>query len=171
MLSQVGSRYTGAAGNAYFDEYRQGGELSARFSARKFASRIAPGDTVVDFGCGSGLMLEELPGKLKIGIEPIESARISANDRGTQVVASATELQDDLADVVISNHALEQTLNPWSELRELHRILRDGGKLLLSLPLDDWRVQRYLLKRDKDQHLYTWTPRLLRNLLTEAGYA
>jgi hypothetical protein len=39
------------------------------------------------------------------------------------------------------------------------------------LPLDDWRVEQDLSVRDIDQHLYTWTPRLLRNLLTEAGFA
>jgi SAM-dependent methyltransferase len=74
-----------------------------------------------------------------------------------------------MADVVISNHALEHTLAPLAELRELRRILKPGGRLVLWLPVDDWRSQRRP-GEDVNHHLYTWTPLLLRNLLDEAGF-
>jgi hypothetical protein len=51
--------------------------------------------------------------------------------------------------------------------------LRLTGKLILMLPLDDWRAAsqqgRY---RDGNQHnhLYAWTPQILGNLLVEAGF-
>ena len=38
--------------------------------------------------------------------------------RGIRVVATTRELEDAIADVVISNHALEHTLAPLDELRE-----------------------------------------------------
>jgi SAM-dependent methyltransferase len=85
------------------------------------------------------------------------------------MVESARELDDAIADVVISNHALEHTLAPLDELRELRRVLKPGGRLVLWLPLDDWRTQRRL-RADRNHHLYTWTPLLLRNLLEEAGF-
>ena len=41
--------------------------------------------------------------------------------------------------------------------------------MVLRLPLDDWREQRDPAD-DGNRHLYTWTPRLIANLLREAGF-
>jgi SAM-dependent methyltransferase len=126
----------------------------------------------VDFGCGGGFMLERLNAAERIGIEPNPYARDAAQSRGLRVVASPRELDDGSADVVVSNHALEHALAPYHELRELHRILKSGGRMILWLPLDDWRrlEQRWPSEPDVNHHLYGWTPRLLSNLLTEAGF-
>jgi SAM-dependent methyltransferase len=111
-----------------------------------------------------------LPGAHKIGVEVNELAREKARERGIETHASADDLPDETADAVISNHALEHTLHPLAELRELHRALKPGGTLILWLPLDDWRSQQRLYPEDPDNHLYTWTPRLLGNLLREADF-
>jgi len=87
------------------------------------------------------------------------------------VIEGAGELPESGADVVISNHALEHTMNPARELGEILRVLREEGTFVLWLPLDDWRAQREPADGDdRDHHLYTWTPRLLANLLREAGF-
>jgi SAM-dependent methyltransferase len=85
--------------------------------------------------------------------------------------ASTVALADESVDVVISNHALEHTLRPWDELRDLRRVLRPRGRLISWVPLDDWRGQRGGHATDPNHHLYAWTPLLLRNLVTEAGFA
>jgi len=130
---------------------------------------VSQDDDVVDFGCGIGALLESLPAATKTGVEVSAAARREAHARGLHVVASSSELPDESADVVISNHALEHTLAPLDELRDLRRVLRRGGKLVLWLPLDDWRAQRRP-RPDPNHHLYTWTPLLLSNLLEEAGF-
>jgi SAM-dependent methyltransferase len=71
--------------------------------------------------------------------------------------------------VVISNHALEHVLDPLAELRLLYGVLKPGGRVVLRLPLDDWRAQRDPAD-DGNHHLYAWTPRLIANLLREAGF-
>jgi len=166
----VASHYRGAAADEYLAYQRSIGELGATLNRWKFESHVGPGDRVVDFGCGTGGLLAGLAAAERIGVEVSAPARAAAAARGLTVLATAAELADASADVVISNHALEHATAPLEELRQLRRALRPGGRLVLWLPLDDWRVQRRLDGADPDHHLYTWTPRLLANLLAEAGF-
>jgi SAM-dependent methyltransferase len=145
------------------------GVLGADLNLFKFQRHVDSNDAVVDFGCGTGGLLGRLQAGSKTGIEANSLARAEARKLGIPVVASADELEDGCADVVISNHALEHTLSPFVELTALRRLLRSGGKLVLWLPFDDWRTQRRP-GDDPDHHLFTWTPLLLRNLLEEAGF-
>ncbi len=168
-VGRVGKHYRGQLGTKYFAWQGQGGELSAQIERTKFERWTSSDTAVVDFGCGAGHLLELLPASRRLGVEPNESARLVAQERGLNVVASTSEVPERFADVVISNHALEHTLAPWDELCGLRRVLKPNGRLVLWLPLDDWRTQRHPLE-DDNHHLYAWTPLLLRNLLDEAGF-
>jgi hypothetical protein len=55
-------------------------------------------------------------------------------------------------------------------LHELHNKLVKKGRLVLCVPIDDWRTQKQFNPDDINHHLYTWTPLLMGNLLREAGY-
>jgi SAM-dependent methyltransferase len=171
LAGQPSIRHATEHGRLYAEDQHAAADASAQLNAWKFRDNIRPDDTVVDFGCGSGALLDLLPGSRKIGVEVNERARSYARLRGHETYASSADTPDAVADIVISNHALEHALNPHAELVELRRALRPGGRLVLWLPLDDWRVQRTLsLGLDKDHHLYAWTPRLIGNLLTESGF-
>jgi SAM-dependent methyltransferase len=167
--ARIGRHYRGAEAAEYIEYQRGYGALGGDLNLFKFEPHVRPDDTVVDFGCGIGALLERLDARTKVGVEVSEPARREARARGLRVVASTRELEAESADVVVSNHALEHTLAPLDELRELRRVLRSGGKLVLWLPLDDWRSQRHS-RPDPNHHLYTWTPLLLSNLLEEAGF-
>jgi SAM-dependent methyltransferase len=167
---RIGRHYKGELGAQYYAWQHKGAELGAELERPKFAPYVGPRHTVVDFGCGGGFVLAGLDAGERIGIEVNDAARAAANGRGVRAVASAAELPDGCADVVISNHALEHTLAPVAELRELHRLLKPGGRLVLWLPLDDWRRERRPDPADINHHLYTWTPQLLANLLDEARF-
>jgi SAM-dependent methyltransferase len=164
-------RYSGEPGENYFAWQTKIGAAGAILNRDKFSSFVGADMCVVDFGCGGGSLLAGLPASRRIGIDPNPIAREEAAARGIEVVASADELADGVADVVISNHALEHTLSPYHELVGIRRILRRGGKLVLWLPLDDWRTQKNAFHDDINGHLHTWTPLLLRNLLEDAGYS
>lgn len=169
MSDSVGRHYRGEAGADYFGWQKSLGEIGGELNARKFSDFISPGDAVIDFGCGTGALLANIDCAAKLGIEPNDHARRDAADRGIECVAAPAEVEADFADVIISNHALEHALNPYGELRELRRILKDGGTLVIYVPLDDFRSQPSP-ERDQNHHVYTWTPLLLRNLLSEAGF-
>jgi len=170
--STVARHYAGDAGAAYFSWQNSiSGEMGGRLNARKFDAHLQPQATVVDFGCGAGYMLEKLHVRERIGIEPAPAARAAARSRGLHVVSSAGELPAESVDTVVSNHALEHTLQPLRELRDLWGLLKPGGQLRLWVPVDDWRAQTDAMAGDENHHLYTWTPLLMRNLLEEAGFS
>jgi SAM-dependent methyltransferase len=145
-------------------------DIAASLFVTLFAPHLKGAGSVVDFGCGSGALLARIDAPTKIGVEVNDAIRPVAQSAGLRVVASADEVEPCSADVVTSNHVLEHTLQPYLELQAMREMLRPGGTLLLCLPIDDWRVQRRPSLPERDNHLYTWTPRLLRNLLVEAGF-
>jgi SAM-dependent methyltransferase len=154
---------------AYFQWQDPIGETMARVYAPVIAVHVDRDDHVVDFGCGGGHLLTALDVRSRTGIEVNPSAAAYARARGIRVVAKTLELDDGIADVVVSTHALEHVRDPYQELCRLRRVLRPGGKLVLWLPIDDWRARDR--GADPHRHLFTWTPRLLRNLLVEAGFS
>lgn len=72
----------------------------------------------------------------------------------------------------MSNHVLEHVVNVVETIGELKKRLKRGGKIILILPLDDWREKnnRKWSADDPNHHLQTWTPLLIGNTLHEAGF-
>lgn len=48
--------------------------------------------------------------------------------------AEATQLPDANFDLVLCTQVIEHCMNPWAAVREIHRILRPGGHLIVSAP-------------------------------------
>jgi SAM-dependent methyltransferase len=165
----VSERYQGSEGEAYFAWQRGSGPVSAVVDVPVFQPYVGPADAVLDFGCGSGALVAALSSGPKFGVEVNAAARLEASGAGIEVVPSTDELAAESIDVVISNHALEHVPDPLAELRLLRGVLKPGGRLVLRLPLDDWRSQRDAAD-DGNHHLFAWTPRLIANLLREAGF-
>jgi ubiquinone/menaquinone biosynthesis C-methylase UbiE len=108
--------------------------------------RMRPGGTVVDFGCGRGgpgLWLARALSARLIGIDisPVaiqlarsRAPRFLADDRASFHVAefSSTGLETATADAVVSVDALPFAPDLDEALREIHRILRVGGRLVFT---------------------------------------
>lgn len=174
MTSKYGQshRYEKVEGEEYFAYQNQWGSLSGKLNTWKFTPHLLTTDHVLDFGCGGGWLLSELRVAKKYGIEPNPAARGCCLKLGIEAFASIEEMPSGLCfDVIISHHALEHVPYPIEALRELGQRLKIGGKLVIVLPIDDWRAQRDFSGKDIDHHLHTWTPRLLANTLAEAGFS
>jgi ubiquinone/menaquinone biosynthesis C-methylase UbiE len=153
-----------------------------------FMSRLKNGDTLVDVGAGNARLLDVVPeGVNYIGIEPSSSLREFAkrrlpSHRQSKMMAGGfpkIDLEDDVADAVTCIavlHHVPSEAERHESIQELHRILKPGGQLILSV----WnlRSKRFLswemLKRawmripgfkggDKGDLYYIWkagkTPR------------
>ena len=167
---QSSEHYLSEKGKAYFAYQSHGGLQRGRINARKLTRYIRPGDTVLDFGCGNGALLLHLDCKRRLGVEINPAARVEAEQAGVEVHETLATVPDQSVDVVVSNHVLENVLCPLQTLRELHSKLVVRGRLVLCVPIDDWRTQKQVNLNDINHHLYTWTPLLMGNLLAEAGY-
>jgi hypothetical protein len=157
---------------AYYEYQRRIGAFGGRANKFKFEGVISPGDTVVDFGCGGGFLLRNLDCARRIGIEPNASTHGDLVGNGIEAFSSASDLVachgERIADVIISNHALEHSLCPYNELVALRSILKDDGVICFVVPCES-KYYKYT-PGNIFNHLYTFAPVNLGNLFVEAGF-
>jgi SAM-dependent methyltransferase len=168
----VSAHYLGKDGEKYFNRQDALGVLSARWNLAIWMKYIDAEDYILDFGCGSGALLSILPGRVKTGIEINPLAQQYARSSGLNIYSSLDDLQDQQFSKIISSHALEHIPNPYRLLCDLRELLDPSGKLLLLVPLDDWRTthNRKYAPGEINHHLYTWTPQSIGNLLEDTEY-
>ncbi|HKH90181.1 MAG TPA: methyltransferase domain-containing protein [Gemmatimonadaceae bacterium] len=119
------------------------------------AGLLAPGERVVDVGCGAGIdtliaarMVGEEGRVIGVDMTPamLDRARTSARAVGATNVelregyAEALPVEDGWADVVISNGVLNLFPDKFAGLQEMARILRPGGRLQIGDILVEKRV-------------------------------
>ena len=166
------NHYLGMQGDKYFQWQNKtiGGFEGGLIESRKFQPYINKEDIVMDFGCGGGHLLAALNCKEKWGIEVNPSAREEVKKYNFPVYEDCSYIKKGSIDKVISNHCLEHVLYPIEALKQIRERLVPGGKLILCIPIDDWRTQKHFHKDDVNHHLHTWTPLLIGNCLIEAGF-
>jgi SAM-dependent methyltransferase len=134
------------------------------------------GGRVLDAGCGTGGLLARLtaerPDLAGIGVDfsPVAAARAAAKSGAPTACASVTALPFAAGafDAVVSADVLcHRSVDPQAALREMARVLRPGGRLVLNLPAYQWLMSAH------DAHVHTArrsTARGLRALLEDCGY-
>lgn len=165
--------YLGSAGEHYFAAQKQGGLVSVQWNISFWLPHLKPDDRIMDFGCGGGYLLANLPIAEKVGVEINPAARKEVERQGIAVYPTLGDLPEGLAfSTILSSHALEHVPSPVEALKSMRTLLEPDGQLLLLLPLDDWRAphHRQYRKGDVHFHLYNWTPQNLGNILVEAGF-
>lgn len=152
----------------YFNWQKDIGAFGGMINKLKFAQYIRQQDKVIDFGCGGGFLLANLNCKEKVGVELNDSARDHAAKIGIKAVSSTSIIEDNWADVIISNNALEHTFEPLKELKALYSKLRKGGKIIFVVPCEHISFRYH--PNDVNQHMYSWSPMCAGNLFALAGF-
>ncbi len=153
----------------YFDWQENIGVFGGKVDLFKFLPYIGAEDTVLDFGCGGGDLLNNMPCKEKAGIEINPAAREHAARFGFQVFSQIGEVPDSFASVVISNHALEHVESPFDVVRSLRAKMKRSARCVFVVPHQ--KPNEPYSEEDVNRHLYTWNPMTLGNLFRAAGYA
>jgi SAM-dependent methyltransferase len=140
------------------------GEHRARY---RFATQWADkGRDVLDMACGAGfgLLMLRAAGAMAFGVDYDGGAL-----RGQRAVACADAahlpFRESTFDLVTSFETLEHVPDAAAMLRELRRVLRPGGRLVLSTPNRAFlQLQR---QSDNPFHVQEFTAEELRALLSE----
>lgn len=132
------------------------------------------GGRLLDVGCGVGDNLRAVarPGLDTVGLEysggTIARARRGAGPALTLVRGSATEipLPSECCDVVLCIEVIEHVADQYEALREIHRVLRRDGALVLSVPYLAWFPSYYTYMG----HIRHYTRTDLQDLLSSQGF-
>ncbi len=149
--------------------------------ARNIVRRAFPkGGSVLDVGCASGFFLESLGGNWeRHGLELFEAAAKRARARGVVSVRKcdivSAKFASESFDVVCSFDVVEHMGDPMSFFREVRRVLKPGGMLLLGtgdcgafgarLAGRRWAYLAF------PEHLSFFSPRAMRRALDKAGFS
>ena len=100
--------------------------------------------TVLDVGCGSGVtgghLRETGRAGYVVGIEVDSEAAVRAREKLDEVyelnllMEPKLPWEDQSFDLVLALDVLEHLIDPWSLVSELGRVVRSGGRLVLSVP-------------------------------------
>jgi 2-polyprenyl-3-methyl-5-hydroxy-6-metoxy-1,4-benzoquinol methylase len=152
-----------------------------RFAARRsfLLDRVAAGGRVLDLGCGDGAFAAALVGAgctvtmADVADEALRRARVRAPAAEAVKLAEGAPLPfgEDAFDVVWAGEVLEHVADVVGLLAEVRRVLRWGGRLLVTTP---WHG-RLVIAADahfdpRSDHLRFFSARTLRAVLADAGF-
>lgn len=91
---------------------------------------------ILDIGTGTGdfLAIAKSNGWETIGFEPSEKAKAIATQKGVSFVSDTSELPDNSIQVITMWHVLEHVPNPSAQIKELKRLLKPNGTIIIAVP-------------------------------------
>lgn len=92
--------------------------------------------TLLDIGAGTGdfLSVANANGWKTTGIEPSEKAKSIATKKGVSFAENTDDLDNNSFDVITMWHVLEHVPNVENQIKELKRLLKPNGTILIAVP-------------------------------------
>jgi SAM-dependent methyltransferase len=153
---------------------------------------------LLDLGSSRGLLLARFPDSERAGVEIDPEERRLGSERGVvdavehyinafdgNRMVACLPFEDEWVDVVLAGEIIEHVVDTESFLSEIRRVLVPGGALCLSTPNILWWKHRLALLAGRYPdaldyrsrygndfgHVRMFTPKLMRELLNETGFA
>ncbi|MDR2515939.1 MAG: class I SAM-dependent methyltransferase, partial [Spirochaetaceae bacterium] len=141
--------------------------------------KSAPPPHVLDVGCATGALLLRLRdrGWRVTGVEISPSAEYARGERLLDVRSLPLEenhFPGESFDLILASHLIEHLNDPGSFVREARRLLRPGGRFLVTTPNIAGFQARLFGGRWRSaifDHLYLFSIRTLKAMLSGAGFA
>lgn len=91
---------------------------------------------ILDVGAGTGefLSVAKNDGWQTIGVEPSDKAKAIAKSKGVSFVEQTSELENHSFDVISMWHVLEHVPDLDKQIKELKRLLKPTGTLIIAVP-------------------------------------
>jgi 2-polyprenyl-3-methyl-5-hydroxy-6-metoxy-1,4-benzoquinol methylase len=92
--------------------------------------------SILDIGAGTGefLSVARQDGWKTIGVEPSDKAKAIAKNKGVSFVEQTSELESHSFDVISMWHVLEHVPDLNQQIKELKRLLKPNGTLIIAVP-------------------------------------
>ncbi|MBF0567056.1 MAG: class I SAM-dependent methyltransferase [Nitrospirae bacterium] len=139
---------------------------------------------IVDLGCGEGITLKKIVNKFPAAIVLGIDGMTENIDICTRLGLPASlgdvynlDLPENSVDVVLLFEVIEHLSEPLKALREIHRILKPNGKLIIIFPNDGFfKIARILTLKIKEAaydpgHVKQWTYGNMMPVLKQAGFS
>lgn len=175
------------------------GDMALKRRARRLIEKLdlRPGEKILDAGCGDGFYLHLLSnlGKFElVGLDSEPRALKSAtkNLKGRRVKLIEGNIlkmpfKNNSFDKIVCSEVLEHLQDDLTSLKELKRVLRPGGVLMITVPNHNypflwdpinWVLEKVFKTHIKsgfwagiwNQHLRLYYPEEIRKLIKKAGF-
>lgn len=152
--------------------WRKSGEERMRFRAATRLARVRAGAAVLDIGCRDGGLKRFLPPGVRYQGMDI-TPEFAAPDIVIRDISEGIPFPDGAFDHVFCIEVLEHVPNPFGALTEIHRVLRPGGVLALSVP-NPYHAKELIWNLfrvpDRQGHIYGWTRQTMTRLGEMNGF-
>lgn len=167
------------------NQYAKGGigRLYWDYKDEQVISFVGDSSRIIDIGCGEGILLEKLvkrfPDRQVIGVDlSKENIEICKRHNLPVVYDNIFDLKfaDNSFDCCIFMEVIEHLTKPEKAILEIHRILKNDGKLILIFPNDVFfKMARILTLKFKEAyyecgHVKQWKPREMKRFLAGYGF-
>lgn len=125
---------------------------------------------LLDIGAGTGDFLAQAKAANweVTGIEPSEKARTIAGKKGVTFAESAAVLEKNSFDVITMWHVLEHVPNVEQQIKELKRLLKPDGTIIIAVPnfrsFDAKYYRRFWAGFDVPRHLWHFSKKAIKQL-------
>jgi len=169
------------------EQYRKGGIGRCYWDYRdkEILKFIDAGNekTILDIGCGEGILMEKIiqifPDAEVFGIDPSHENVSICKQYGLKAYdGSSYELSvnKESFDCVLFIEVIEHLEYPELAIKEIYKVLKKGGKLILLFPHDSiFKLVRVLTLKFKEAfynagHVKQWHPTKVVNILEKNGF-
>ncbi|MHC5309826.1 class I SAM-dependent methyltransferase [Myroides sp. LJL116] len=133
--------------------------------------------SILDIGCGTGefLLHAKNNGWKTTGLEPSDQAKNLAKQKGLELVEHSSELKDASFDVITMWHVLEHVADLDFQIKELRRLLKKDGIILIAVPnhesYDAQYYKQFWAAYDVPRHLWHFSRSSIINLFEKYHFS
>jgi 2-polyprenyl-3-methyl-5-hydroxy-6-metoxy-1,4-benzoquinol methylase len=131
---------------------------------------------LLDIGAGTGdfLAVAKQNGWQTMGIEPNDKAKRIAQNKGVELIEATSLLPDHSIDVITMWHVLEHVPNVENQIKELRRLLKPNGCIIIAVPnfnsYDAKYYDSFWAAFDVPRHLWHFSKKSIKSLFERENF-